>query len=112
MARQVAGFEPGAIQLLEDFPWSANLSQLYRVLRELVLISSSPYITTGDIKKLLEKEERFSPFTHGTRLDTSLPLAELNRQIALLVMEEENGNQSNTAKRLGISRSTLWRMLK
>ena len=112
VARQVAGFEPGAIQLLEDFPWSANLSQLYRVLRELVLISSSPYITTGDIKKLLEKEERFSPFTHGTRLDTSLPLAELNRQIALLVMEEENGNQSNTAKRLGISRSTLWRMLK
>lgn len=28
------------------------------------------------------------------------------------VYEEENMNQTHTAKRLGISRSTLWRMLK
>ena len=38
-------------------------------------------------------------------------LDQINRQIIHLVLEEESGNQSRTARRLGISRTTLWRLL-
>lgn len=39
-------------------------------------------------------------------------LEQYNRLIALTVLEQEDYNQTRTAARLGISRSTLWRMLK
>ena len=45
-------------------------------------------------------------------LDLNRPLHEIDREIALLVLQECNGNQSATAKQLGISRTTLWRLLK
>ena len=40
-----------------------------------------------------------------------ISLEEMNRQIIKRVLEENEGNQSKTAKQLGISRTTLWRIL-
>ena len=34
-----------------------------------------------------------------------------NKDVALRVVEETGGNQTAAAKRLGISRTTLWRLL-
>ena len=48
---------------------------------------------------------------NGTNIDYSLSLREIERQIVDYVLRVENMNQSRTAKRLNISRSTLWRML-
>lgn len=39
-------------------------------------------------------------------------LDEINYQIILQVLHEEHDNKEKTARRLGISRSTLWRILK
>ena len=44
-------------------------------------------------------------------LDLSKPLDEIERNIIRHVLQEENMNQSRTAKRLGIGWSTLWRKL-
>ncbi|MCI9560626.1 hypothetical protein D3Z55_10415 [Clostridiaceae bacterium] len=43
-------------------------------------------------------------------LDQSL--ADITYDIIRQVMREENDNHSRSAQRLGISRSTLWRILK
>ena len=40
-----------------------------------------------------------------------MTLDEITRKIVEHSLAENNGNQSLTARRLGISRSTLWRML-
>ena len=48
---------------------------------------------------------------NSTNIDYSLSLREIERQIVDYVLRVENMNQSRTAKRLNISRSTLWRML-
>ena len=47
-----------------------------------------------------------------TFLDSNHTLDEMVKDIVLSVFHDENMNQSRTAKRLGISRTTLWRMLK
>ncbi|WP_406601453.1 helix-turn-helix domain-containing protein [Eubacterium callanderi] len=36
----------------------------------------------------------------------------MERDIITILLKQENHNQSKVAKRLGISRSTLWRKLK
>lgn len=48
----------------------------------------------------------------GFCIDTDHTLDEINRHIIRQVLTECHGNQSAAAKRLGISRTTLWRMLK
>ena len=47
---------------------------------------------------------------HDIALDG--PLSEITRCVIQAVLAEEGMNQSKAAKRLGISRSTLWRKLK
>ena len=39
-------------------------------------------------------------------------LSEINADIIRILLEQNDGNQSQTAKSLGISRTTMWRMLK
>ena len=112
ISNQIIGFEPEALQLLTDFPWKENINQLHRVLRTLISISASPYITADDAKDVLSREAGCVFAGQGAALDSSMTLYDFNRQLALLVVEEENGNHSRAAKRLGVSRSTLWRMLK
>ncbi|MEG2870930.1 MAG: helix-turn-helix domain-containing protein, partial [Clostridium sp.] len=47
-----------------------------------------------------------------SHLNLERTLDEINQDIIQFVLEENGGNQSLTAKKLGISRTTLWRLLK
>lgn len=58
-----------------------------------------------------EQKQYYSPSDNAS-FDLSGTLDEITRRIVLSVYQEENQNQSRTAARLGISRTTLWRMLK
>ncbi len=40
------------------------------------------------------------------------PLEEIEKEIVQTVLRENNGNQTAAARQLGISRTTLWRMVK
>lgn len=51
--------------------------------------------------------------TMGTSRETQgrMGLSEISQDVALRVVVEAGGNQTAAAKRLGISRTTLWRLL-
>lgn len=110
LGKQVAGLDARSTALLREFPWRTNITQLRNVLRELVLVTDGAFISENDTRRVLQKEEAFrgmpdSPdFFRGT-------LDEITLNVLRKVLEEEDMNQSNAAKRLGISRSTLWRKL-
>lgn len=110
LGKQVAGLDQESVRMLREFPWRANITQLKNVLRELVLVTDGAFVSGCDTLRVLQKEELFrcvpdfAGFLRGT-------LDEITLNIISLVLEEEDGNQSAAAKRLGISRSTLWRRL-
>ena len=70
------------------------------------------FVTVEDVKTLLS-QANFKPGTTGssTTIDLSKTLEEISIDVINLVLEEEKNNQSRAAKRLGISRSTLWKKL-
>lgn len=109
---QVVGLVPEAMLMLQNFYWDRNIDQLIRIVRELVITTRSAYISAQSVQTVLNREsdKKFVPGASTFNLNRSLD--EITRDIVLTVFEEENMNQTKTAKRLGISRSTLWRMLK
>lgn len=115
-ARQIVGLEADAIKLLSDFEWPHNYTQIQRVLKESALMADGPYITAESVDSILKRERTVGIFDDraedgGIPLNLNRTLAEINGEIAKRVLAEENGNQTRTAQKLGIGRTTLWRML-
>lgn len=116
MAKQIVGLAPEGLQLLQAFDWPHNHTQFQRILRELAMRTDGPYIPADVVAEVLKRERSVVPVDQKAEdtahsLDLSQTLDRINREIIDLVLKEENGNQSRTAQRLGISRTTLWRLL-
>jgi transcriptional regulator with PAS, ATPase and Fis domain len=113
----VIGFTPEAMRLMTEYRWEYNLDQLKRVLTELVVLSGSPYIAAEEVERTLAVESELTggdgqDFDPRRRtLDLGKSLENITDDIVRIVLNQENMNQSKAARRLGISRSTLWRML-
>lgn len=112
-AKEIIGLEPEGLHLLEGYDWPNNYDQFKRILNELVLETDTPYIKTDAIRNLLKREIRM--FGESSKEDFSVQKNMTLEQMDLIVLKQvlaqEHGNQSAVAKRLGISRTTLWRML-
>lgn len=113
-ASGVIGFEKKAVERLKQFPWDSDIEQLKRVIGTLVLETEGPYISAEKLEAVLELEQKRAMFQDsiGRKVDFSGTLDEIMNQVVKAVMEEEGMNQSRAAKRLGISRSTMWRRLR
>lgn len=112
LAKEISGFENDAMELLQNFDWPGNYNQFKRILTELVTLTDTPHIKTETVSNLLLQEQpTLFPSNHSETLDLNRTLDEINLDIILRVLAEENNHQVATAKRLGISRSTLWRIL-
>ena len=112
-ARAVIGFEPEANLCMTEYSWPGNYDQFCRVLDELVLHTTTPYISVETVRDQLKRECTFYPGavpqTHALPVD--LTLEEIEQIAVQQALQAENGNQKRAAERLGISRTTLWRML-
>ena len=101
------------MELLRQYDWPENYTQLKRVLDELASITETSYISSLYIRQFLEEENKiFACSREEKPFDFERTLDEINRDIISQVLEKTKGNQTAAAKKLGISRSTLWRLLK
>lgn len=120
MTNQIIGLDPDALKLLQEYSWPYNYTQFKRILNELALVTTTPYIRAEHVSALLEKnkEPMASVLSNAAKseekysLDLDRPLCDITKEIIQIVLAETNGNQSAAAKKLGIGRSTLWRYLK
>lgn len=113
MEKQIVGISPEAMPLLLEFSWTGNLTQLKRLLSRLVSENAGPYISPEAVKKAMadEGKKAILPVALPDSLNLKKPLAEIEKDIVKAVLAEMKGNQSQAALRLGICRTTLWRIL-
>ena len=112
LGKQVIGFTAEAMRLLQDFHWTNNYFQLFRVVRSLLVVSTDAYIGKSAVLLALSMERSPGATPQEPGLDLNQPLDKISFDIVKRVLKEENNNQSKAAARLGISRTTLWRILK
>ena len=116
MSRQILGANPDALVLLQKYPWPHNYTQFRRVIGELAVTGDGQMITAEEVRRVLRKERHIGAFSPqeenaGAPLDLNRTLSEISQDVAIRVIQETGGNHTTAAKRLGISRTTLWRLL-
>ena len=110
-SKQVIGFDTEAIELLKNFQWQLNLDQLQKIVKQLVSLACGYYISAKAVREVLADTVNQTGYPAKLPFDLTKSLDEIEKSIINYVICEENQNQSKAAKRLGISRSTMWRKL-
>ena len=105
MNPSVKGFTPGALAAINDWPWPGNVRELENRMKRAVIMADAKLITAEDLD-LGQGEE--------TTLPVNLKAAreEADRKTIRQALARTENNISNTAKLLGISRPTLYDLLK
>ncbi|ARY92695.1 MULTISPECIES: sigma-54-dependent Fis family transcriptional regulator [Lacticaseibacillus] len=117
--KSVVGISEDGMTILESYSWPENLFQFKRVLEQLVLQTNGPFISSNSVKRMILNEEAQFAYHQTQRSDLSNismfkgeTLAKIEKQICTILLKQNADNRTKTAKELGISRSTLWRILK
>ncbi len=111
--KQIKGFTPQAMDQLLKYDWPGNVRELMNAVERAVVLSRSEYLDEQDlplvIKDSLSDEEK-SPSRDAVPAD--LPLEDVEKATILKTLESTDGNKSEAARRLGITRKTLHKKLK
>lgn len=106
-----------AASTFNAYRWPRNYLQLREVSERLYILVGSGVAERTVAEEVLAQEDVIKTATFGApTLDSDLyilrPLADTERDIARLVVGYLQGNRTRAAEVLGISRTTLWRLLK
>lgn len=112
--KHVLGFDASAVQLLQQYSWPGNVRELVNVVERAVVLSKSPTIGIADLPEAVRREQPAVTAYSNAALSASLKsaLAQPERQIILDTLDSNGWNRQNTAKALGINRTTLYKKMK
>jgi two-component system response regulator HydG len=109
--KPVTGFDEHAMSLLSHHPYPGNVRELESIVAHAVIMSDTPLVRAQD----LPDDVQFGPAPRLAlgyeQRDEMLSLADMEARHIRAVLEKVEGNQTQAAKILGISRSTLWRKM-
>ncbi|HEY6214607.1 MAG TPA: sigma-54 dependent transcriptional regulator [Vicinamibacterales bacterium] len=101
--KNISGFEPQALQALLDHPWPGNIRELDHAIERGVLMAQTSTIRPRDLGLRLDKE--------ATSRIEEMSLEDVEGFLIKKAMARFDGNVSQAAKALGLSRSALYRRL-
>jgi len=97
--KQIHSFSSGAMQVLMDYDWPGNVRQLENAVSHAAILAQGPVIEAKHLPQFLKQTPEDGPSTS---------LAETERRLILGVLQESDWNKHEAARRLKISRSTLY----
>jgi len=108
-----------AMGILTAYAWPGNVRELRNVIERMVVLSRSPRLTVRDLPVTLRNAVQGEhPRTaagikgdHGQRISSD-SMADAERVMIYAALKKHNGNRTQAAEQLGISRRTLQRKLK
>lgn len=109
VGKEFRGLTGAAEALLQRHAWPGNVRELEQVILYAAVMAGSPWIDSGDLPAYLKAEDGPAPAVDAVR---SANRAEaLNRHV-LEVLERAGGDKLEAARLLGVSRATLYRLLR
>ncbi|MBA1334316.1 MAG: hypothetical protein HPY66_2165 [Firmicutes bacterium] len=106
MQKNVKGIEAEAKEILINHDWPGNLRELENTIASALFICEGDYITKQHLKM-----ESMVGMDDSAIMNKSL-LKRVNRQMVLDALKHTRGNKKKAAELLGVSRPTIYRILK
>jgi DNA-binding NtrC family response regulator len=100
LGRAVPHFSEKALQVLKEYDWPGNVRELENIIQRLVVMTEGDVIDVPDLPSLM----RFSALRG---VSPNRTLAEAEAEHILCVLSTTDGNKTQAAKILGITRKTL-----
>lgn len=132
-SRNVVGLAPEALAVLGRYEFPGNVRELRNIVEHAVVMADRTVLRTEDLPvqvvasasrhHLLPRQGAAAavlPSSHAAPVEGELlpategfrTIAETEKELIRWTLSKLTGNQTEVAKRLGISRSTLWRKIK
>jgi transcriptional regulator of acetoin/glycerol metabolism len=100
--KNIRGVSSEALRLLLDNPWPGNVRELENTIEHAVVLAKAGKVEPWDLPAAVQ----------ALSAGASATLAQREGKTLLEILEECGWNKKLAAQRLGISRSTLYLMLK
>ena len=106
MNLSVVGFAPDALAAIDTHDWPGNVRELENRVKRGVIMAEGKLVSAADLDLVLEDEEA------GDILNLKCAREQADRRVIRHALSRSEGNISSTAKLLGISRPTLYDLIK
>jgi DNA-binding NtrC family response regulator len=111
-------FSEEAMKRLIRYSWPGNVRELQNVVERMVSLASGRLMGVEDLPDYLREEPE--PATNGVKVPTDLTLREarqhwmeaFEKKYLVELINKYNGNISRVARKAGVHRMTIYRMLK
>ena len=105
--KKITGFSEEAMDILTSYGFPGNVRELENIIERAVILEKTSLITPESLPQSIRlfQIETIDP----NRIKT---IDELNKDYAEKILEYAENNKSKAADLLGISRTSLWRILK
>lgn len=95
---------PAAAEAMRRYGWPGNIRELRNTIERIMILEDTKRIEYGMLPASIRGEHVEAP-------DGPPTLEDMERDYIIKVLKEEDGNMSQAAKVLGISRHTIMRKL-
>jgi two-component system NtrC family response regulator len=106
MNPQVKGFAPDALSAIDAWGWPGNVRELENRVKRAVIMAEGKLVGVDDLDLGAGEGEQ------ADALNLKTAREEADRRVIRRALARSEGNISNAAKMLGVSRPTLYDLLK
>jgi DNA-binding NtrC family response regulator len=126
--KRLSGYSPEARSVLESYAYPGNIRELDNIVHHAVLMADGQEILPADLPPYLFSRPRLGAASLAPAIPIKvieegssphlelgggfMTLAEMEKSLIESTLKRLGRNQSLASKKLGISRSTLWRKMK
>ena len=109
--KKIQGIDPEVLDILVKYDWPGNIRELKNIIERMVVLAHEDRLHADNVPEDLRSGNIHRLVSAGTQAPASTNLDQLEKELIQRVLGEVKGNKSLAAKKLGISRRTLYRKL-
>ena len=113
--KSARGFSPLAMDMLIKYDWPGNVRELENIVERGVILMTGEHITEKQLPLNIARESTAVPSAGLISISSAgdpRSLEEIEKDAILETLKATDGNKSEAARRLGITRKTLHKKLK